>query len=163
LSPEIAAGEPAPAASLPRLGGGQIVVPVPGRATLILFTKSSCPTCRWAAPHFQRLRDVAADLPLEVVTVAQDDEPAEAAFAEEFGVAGPVALEASPWSLAAAYGLTTVPTAVLVDDRGRVAGVSAGFARDDLAEVVASAASAAGRPAPALFREEEAVPVFRPG
>jgi peroxiredoxin len=134
----------------------------PGRGvhTLLLFTKSSCPTCRWAAPFFRRLAEAAPD-GLRLIGIAQDDAEDERAFADEPGLPYPIALESSPWPTSAAYGLTTVPSAVLVDPEGAVILRSDGFARDDLNDAVRRAAEASGSPVPVPFGED--VPAFRPG
>jgi len=162
LSP-VGVGDPLPAVTLPRLGGGEVTIPVAGKPTLLLFTKSSCPTCTWAAPLFRELHERLGGSSLAVVAVAQDDEDAESEFAREHRLGYPVALESSPWRLAADLGLTTVPTAVYVDADGRCGLVSPGFARDDLVGVAERVAAHDGTGPRAPFAAGDDVPAFRPG
>ncbi|GJM44866.1 MAG: hypothetical protein DHS20C21_17080 [Gemmatimonadota bacterium] len=129
----------------------------------MIFTKASCPTCRWAAPYFQRMHELYGDTGLSVVAIAQGDEADERTFVNELGLTYPVALEPSPWSFAAAHGLTTVPTSLLVDTSGDTTLMSPGFSRDDLLDVASRAAAAGGGELRSPFPEGVDVPAFRPG
>lgn len=159
---ELVAGATAPAFTLPRLGGGEVRVPS-ARLTLLVFAKSSCPTCRWALPYFQALHERTENGALAVIGVVQDDVATEQAFAEELALTYPIALEGSPWDLAVAYGVTTVPTFFLLDESGTVRLNSPGFSRDDLLEVARAAAELDGGDPASPFPEGEEIPAFRPG
>lgn len=159
--PPVAPGDRAPAFRLPSLGGGALDLPGAAPLTLLAFTKASCPTCRWALPFVQALHERARGL--TVVGVASDP-PAEArALAEELGLGFPVAVEGEPWEVSAAYGLTTVPTLVLVDGSGEVLFTSEGFSRDDFLEIARRAGERSGTAPADPFPAGEAVPPFRPG
>jgi peroxiredoxin len=159
---ELAPGEVAPAFTLPRLDGtGEVTGPVLGPLTLLLFAKSSCPTCQWVLPFFQKLHEGTRGL--HVLEIAEDDPDAERALAAELGLTLPIVHEASPWSTAEAYGLTTVPTFFLLDEDGRALVASAGFAQDELLDVARRAAERDGTPPADPFPEGEDIPPFRPG
>ncbi len=164
---ELAAGSPAPAFTLPRLSGGVVEFPPTSCAgapplSLLVFFKSSCPTCRWALPFFERLHRGAGGS-LRVLGVAEDEADDALAFAAALSLTFPIALESEPWPVSAAYGLTTVPTAFLVDAAGTIARISAGFSRDDLLEIAALAAQSTGALPASPFPEGADVPAFRPG
>lgn len=145
---------------LPGLAGGEIPIPGDAPLTLLVFFKSSCPTCRWALPFVQALHEHAAGL--TVVGVAEDDEDEARELADELGLTFPIALESAPWSVSAAWDLTTVPTVFLVEDE-TVTIVSPGFSRDDLL-FVARRAAARSRGAPVdPFGGDTTIPIFRPG
>lgn len=152
----------APRAGLPRLGGGTVDLPGTAALNLLVFWKSSCPTCRWVLPFVERLHARTAGVSLAVVGVAEDDEAEAGAAVAEAGVTFPTALEAEPWAVSAAYELMTVPTFVLADAAGRVLMVSPGFAKDDLLEVARRAAERDGGE-PADPFGDESVPAYRPG
>ena len=156
------AAKKAPSARLPRLGGGFVDLPGAAPLNLILFWKTSCPTCRWALPFFERLHARTAGGSLAVVGVAEDTEVDARAAVEEDGVTFPMALETEPWATSAAYELMTVPTFVLVDGEGQVLMTSPGFAKEDLLDVARQAAERDGTDIADPFRGE-AVPVYRPG
>lgn len=157
----IARGDRAPAFVLPSLAGGQVDLPGPAPLTLLAFTKASCPTCRWVAPFLQGLHERARGL--TVVGVASDPVDEVRAFAEELGLGFPVAVESAPWEVSAAYGLTTVPTLILVDGDGTVLLASEGFARDDFLEIARTAGERSGTAPADPFPAGEAVPALRPG
>lgn len=161
---ELAPGTRAPAFTLPALdGSGALEGPVRGPLTLLLFAKASCPTCRWAMPCFQTLHERTAGGSLSVIGVFQDDADVERAAAAELGVTFPVAVEETPWATADAYGLTTVPTFFLLDERGNVLVTSPGFSRDDVLEAPKRAAELDGGDAVSPFPDGMDVPAYRPG
>lgn len=155
-------GAAAPRARLPRLGGGTVELPGAAPLSLLVFWKSSCPTCRWALPYFEALHAGTAGTGFSVVGVAEDSEADAAAVAAELGLTLPVAVEPEPWATSAAYDLMTVPTLVLVDGEGRVILTSPGFAKDDVLEIARQAAALRGTAPVDPFRGED-VPAYRPG
>ncbi|MBZ0268958.1 TlpA family protein disulfide reductase, partial [bacterium] len=161
---ELAPGTKAPAFTLPALdGSGDVDGPVRGPLTLLLFAKASCPTCRWVMPTFQTLHERTAGGSLHVLGIFQDDPDVERAAAAELGVTFPVAVEETPWAVAEAYGLTTVPTFYLLDEHGKVLVTSPGFSRDDLLEAPRRAADLDGGDVASPFPEGMEVPAYRPG
>jgi len=100
---------------------------------------------------------------LSLIGVAEDEEADLAEFAKELGLTFPIALEPVPYATSEAYGLTAVPTLVLVRDDGVVDFTSAGFARDDVLEIARRAAAGAGTEPVSPFPEGQEIPAFRPG
>jgi peroxiredoxin len=154
-------GSRAPAARLPGLDGAEVEIPGTAPLTLLVFLKASCPTCAFAAPFLQNLHARAKGL--LVLGIASDTAADARSFAEGHGLRFPIAVESAPWETSAAYGLTTVPTLVLLGPDGFVEMFSEGFARDDFLAISRRAAEVAGGAAVSPFPDGEAVPAFRPG
>ncbi|MHB1568137.1 MAG: peroxiredoxin family protein [Solirubrobacteraceae bacterium] len=125
---------------------------------LLVFVSEECPTSTLT------LRRLAAVLPalrgagVDVVAVFADPLDVAARTARRTGFAGTVLSEPSPYEVSRAYGLQTVPTAVLVDsgsaERGRVIGWDA-----EALQALLDAASP-DRAAPRLTRD---LPLRKPG
>jgi thiol-disulfide isomerase/thioredoxin len=146
------------------LGGGAISFPAPAASfALLVFFKTSCPTCRWALPFFENLHRSSKSDVLQVIAVAEDEESDVVSLANELGLTFPIALEPAPYETSAAYGLTTVPTLFLVRKDGVVELSSAGFARDEILEMISCAAARAGAKPISPFPEGAEIPAFRPG
>jgi peroxiredoxin len=109
----------------------------------------------------QALHERAAGL--AVVGVASDPPEEVRALAAEIGLTFPLAIESAPWEVSGAYGLSAVPTLVLVDRDGTVLLASAGFSRDDFLAIARIAGGRSGSAPADPFPEGAAVPAFRPG
>jgi peroxiredoxin len=157
---ELAAGTPAPAFELSRLGGGSVTLPA-GELTFLVIYKASCPTCRWALPFVQNLHERARGI--RVIGVASDSPEDAAALAAELTLTFPIGVEAEPWPVSAAYGLTTVPSVFLVGPDGGILRSGAGFGREDFTDAVQRAAKVTGGAPANPFPEGVTMPAFRPG
>ncbi len=153
-------GQPVPAPRpLDRVDGGRLEVPPP--ASLLVFVKHDCPTCRLAMPYVDRLRRrmEAAGSGTSVVAVAQDPPDVAARFAHELGLGTTVVSEPEPYPLATAFAVRTVPTLFLVGADGKVEKTLEGFDKEGLEDLLRRTA-AGDEP---LFAESDRVPDFRPG
>ena len=151
----------APSFLLPSVAAGPVslaqLVAGDGRA-LLLFVSEECPTSlltlRRLAPAVAPLRGAG----IAVAALFADPLEVAARTARRAGFTGPVLSEPSPYEVSRAYGLQTVPTAVLVDsgasERGRVVGWDA----DGLQALLEAALPDGGLPA--LTRE---LPLRKPG
>ena len=156
------AGRPFPQVPLPDLNGKRedILGPSGSRVasvSCIAVGHSDCGTTRLAIPYLKRMHDRRRS-DASVVLVLQDDAAAARALLADLRAELPVRLEADPYPLAAATGLTTVPTFFLVGRGGRVERVSEGFERAALEEM----AGRLGVPRP-FFAPGDAAPTLRPG
>lgn len=156
--PLVQAGDALPELSLPRLGGGlePLAALWAGGPAALAIGHSECPTSRLALPYVERLRARAA-APARVALVVQEDEAGARALAATLGLQAPPLCETDPYPLAAALGLRTVPTLLLIDAGGRIARVVEGFERSAY-EAVAAALGVA-----ALFTEADGALKRRPG
>lgn len=171
---ELAPGSRAPAFSLEDLAGRPIAYnPTDARdstrtrPTLLVFIKSSCPTCRWALPFYDRLHGVLRAAGAKMIVVAEDSPEEIAPLVAGLQPDLTVVCEPEPYAVSAAYGLVTVPTTFWIDAGGIVKASFVGFSRDELADVARRAAEGPGDgtgSAPeALFQDGEEIPAFRPG
>ncbi|HUA49437.1 MAG TPA: redoxin domain-containing protein [Solirubrobacteraceae bacterium] len=111
----------APEFSLASVAGGSVRLAelhADGPA-LLLFVSEECPTCtltlRRLAPAVPSLLGTG----LRVAAVFEDPLEVAARVARRTGFGGLVLAEPSPYDVSRAYGLVTLPTAVLVDRDGR--------------------------------------------
>ena len=149
-----APGDRAPTFILPDVATGEDVTnPWTEGPVVLAFFKVSCPVCRMAAPKVQAL----ADGGLRVIAIGEDAPAALASYAERYGQRVRTVSEPRPYRVSDAYGLTSVPTLVLVGGDGVV--------RD---KVVAwdrirwnALSTAAG--GPPVSKEGDGLPSFRPG
>lgn len=161
----IPVGGQIPAFTLPRHGGGEQTIPDGGARglTLAIFYKNTCPTCRLTMPFVQRLHEQVAPAGGLVVAISQDGADGAAAFADELGLTLPILVDQTGYPVSNLYELVSVPTIYLVTSSGKVARSAAGFNKTGLAAMAADLAASVGAPAPALYRDGETIPEFKPG
>jgi hypothetical protein len=95
---------------------------------LVILGHRSCKTTRQTLPYVDRIHRRGG----RVLAVLQDDAATARELLGELGLALPVRLEGDPYPLAAALGIVTVPTLLLVEKTGAIAAASEGFARGDI-------------------------------
>jgi peroxiredoxin len=128
---------------------------------LLIFFKVSCPTCQYMLPFLDRLHQ---RLPgARIWGVSQDNERASRLFGDEFGVTFPILIDEEPWDVSDAYGLTHVPTYLLIGSDGRVELSGDGFVRKDLLSIQDSFVRQFAVTLPPLFGSKEKIPEFKPG
>lgn len=133
-----------------------------GGAALLVFFKTSCPTCRLALPVVAELQRRNGDV-LPVAAVTQTNMGKTLPWLAEVGFAGPVLDdERGDFEVSAAYAVWTVPTLVLVE-RGRVAATSEAWDRDRMNRWAADLGARTGRDGSPVSVEGDGRPVFRPG
>jgi len=161
----IPVGSTAPAFTLPLLGGSSAAIP--DRAakglTLVVFYKNTCPTCRLALPFLERLHRQVAPAGGRVVGVSQDGMDGAASFARELDLTMPLMVDGPDYPVSRLYDLVSVPTLLLITKEGAVRRSGVGFSREGIEAMAADLASSVGAPCPALFREGESIPDFKPG
>jgi hypothetical protein len=123
---------------------------------VILFGHSGCDTTRFTLPYVDRLhrRRSAGG----VAAVLQDEPEAARELKERLGLELPILLEPAPYPLAAALGLTVVPTLFQAAAGGRIEAAVAAFQR----EALERAAERLGVSGP-LFTADDRAPATRPG
>jgi peroxiredoxin len=127
------------------------------------FFKISCPVCQFTFPFLERLHKRYGGNGATFLGISQDDARSTKGFISEYGVTFPIALDAEGYPVSNAYGLTNVPTILLVDTEGKVRVSSTGFDKKDL-ETMARELAERRKIAPAaLFRSDENIPANKPG
>jgi len=164
--PALTAGSKAPNISLPTLQGGKfsLASALEAGPVVLVFFKVSCPVCQMAFPFFERLHKAYRGKNVRVIGVSQDSAQETAAFAKEFGITFPLALDdTKTYPASNAYGLTNVPTVLLVNPGGEIDVSSVSWSRDELEDVSRRLADASAAYAVTIVRPEDNVPEFKPG
>jgi peroxiredoxin len=161
----IVAGKIAPGFSLKGLDGkeyslGTLIERGP---VVAAFFKISCPVCQFTFPFLERLYRRYGSEGVTFLGVSQDDARSTKDFATEYGATFPMVLDEKGYPVSNAYGLTSVPTILLIDPDGTVRVSSTGFDKKDLETIAGELAERKRIPAAALFRPDEKVPANKPG
>lgn len=121
-------GAPAPAFArvTPLTGAPSALSDLRGRVVLLDFWASFCGPCKLIAPRLSALRDKLGPQGLAVIGVTTDEPERAAVAAERFKMRYPVVVDGVA-DTSKAYGITSLPTLVLVDKSGVVRDVFVGF------------------------------------
>jgi cytochrome c biogenesis protein CcmG, thiol:disulfide interchange protein DsbE len=125
-------GKPAPDFALevihgPGAGDRVHLAELKGHPVLIDFWASWCEACQVQAPVLDAVGKRHADRGLVVVGIATGDQPGQASrFAAKHGLSYPIVYDAAD-RVAALYGVSSLPTLVVVDGNGNVAAVHTGY------------------------------------
>src|SRR4051794_34278398 len=152
----------APSFELPSTTGGSVALDglVARGPALLIFAAEECPTCALAlrrlAPAVAPLREAGVGL----AVVFEDPLDVAARVARDARFKGTVLAEPAPYDTSRAYGLESLPTTVLLDGDGSVAGTVVGWDAAALSALVGQACDAVGAPAPGITDEP---PRTKPG
>jgi peroxiredoxin len=127
----------------------------PGDLLLLVFYHSECPTCRLAMPFIGNLARALPAGRVKIWGVSQDGTTETIKFASEKRLEMPVHIDADPYPLSLAYGLTNVPTLFLIDSSSHIIDQCVGFAKDDFTRIAQSMAEHARVPAPDIYAGQE--------
>lgn len=133
---------------------------------VLAFFKVSCPVCQLAFPYYERLaRAHCDDKGVTVLGICQNKASDANAFAREYGVTFPIALDndANGYEVSNAYGLTNVPTLFYIAPSGEIEVSSIGWSKNELDEVNASLSSRRQLAARMIWKAGEDIPAFRAG
>lgn len=125
-------GQPAPQFELTDLDGARRAVGVPsapGRSTLLFFLAPSCPVCKSLLPAVSSIAGGEAQW-LDVLLAGDDDAAGLRAFAAAQGIVDLPFVSSE--HLGRAYGVSKLPYAVLIDERGMVASMGIVNSREHL-------------------------------
>lgn len=131
-------GEPAPALSIPQVGGGTIdLASLKGQPVWLDFMTTSCQTCKAEFPLMNSFATRYAKDGLAVIAVdVREDEGAVVAFAEALGATFPFGLD-SDGSAAQAWDATTLPTHFWIDKDGIIRdGALGGIGANDMVQAL---------------------------
>ncbi len=163
----IAAGNLAPNFSLKSLDGMEfsLSAALQKGPVVLAFFKVGCPVCQFTFPFLERLYQRHKNSSVTIVGISQNGPEKTAAFNKEYGVKFPVLLdpEEKGYIVSNAYGLTMVPTILLVDTDGSVLVSEMGFVKADLENITSRLAAQNNAAKAPLFLATESVPTTRPG
>jgi hypothetical protein len=139
---------PAPALSVRGSGLGEVTIAslTASGCALLVFVSEECPTSAMALRRLGPLCQAWAEAGLAAVAVFEDPLEVAVRVSRRLGWTGQVVAEDPPVEASRAYGLVSVPTAVLVDTEGRIAGRVTGWDQPALAGLIDTAAALLGRP-----------------
>jgi thiol-disulfide isomerase/thioredoxin len=127
---------PSPDFTLPLLDGGTVRLHDLKGLTLLNFWATWCPPCREEIPSLEALYQRFRDAGLAFVAVdIQESQDAVAAFAKEFGMSFPVALDAKG-GVSMRYGIQSIPTTLLIDGDGNIIASAIGGRNWDSPEMI---------------------------
>ncbi|MFW5739831.1 MAG: TlpA family protein disulfide reductase [Myxococcota bacterium] len=144
-SPNAMVGKPAPNFVLPVIhngGKGDRVElsNLQGQAVVLSFWASWCGPCRAEAPSVDRLARRLKDKGVTVLGVNTNDDPnAAVAFAQRAGLSFPIVSD-EEGTVGASFGVSSLPTLVVVDKTGKVVAVRAGLTDESSLESLALSA-----------------------
>ena len=134
---------PAPALAVRDPGPGEVTIGAltAGGCALLLFVNEDCPTSAMALRRLGPLGPAWQEAGLSATAVFEDPLEVAVRVARRLGWAGRVASEDPPYQTSRAYGLISVPTAVLVDGTGTIVGTVTGWDHAALAALIGRAES----------------------
>jgi peroxiredoxin len=163
----IVAGTVAPNFSLKSLGGKEfsLAASLEKGPTLLAFFKIGCPVCQFTFPFLERLYQRYKSPNFSILGIGQNGPEKTAKFVAEYGVTFPVLLdpEEKGYVVSNAYGLSMVPSILLVDTDGVVLVSSMGFVKADLETFAEHLAGRNNLSKIPLFLPTESIPATRPG
>lgn len=130
-------GKMAPNFSLPTINGKQFELKeaLSRGAVVLAFFKVSCPICQYAFPYYDRMYQSLKGRAVTVIGISEDKDNDTSEFIKSFGLTMPIALEAEPYPISTAYGLTNVPTLFEIDPEGKIVTSTVGWDRAELESV----------------------------
>lgn len=161
----LAPGQPVPDFALRNSSGGTVRLSEfqKGRPLLLAFFKHDCPTCQLGMPFADRIYRRHRGGAIAFLGVAEDAKEDAAAFAKERAIMMPFVLEEAPYATSEAFGLTNVPTLLLLDADRKVLDVQVGFSKRGYQALADRVAALAGKPTEPLYPSMVPIPESKPG
>ena len=127
----------APLFSAERLDGKTLsLAALRGHVVLLNFWAVACPPCRIEMPELESIHRRYAGRGLRVIGITEMDPSRDQAirFVAEAGVTYPIVLDPGA-RIGELYALEAHPTTIIIDSRGRVRYVNAGYLRGEEKEI----------------------------
>ncbi len=134
-------GDKAPAFTLPDLqGNGQVKLSdYRGKVVYLDFWASWCPPCLTSLPELEELRKQMPASKFQIIAINVDEKPKKALrFLDKKPVGYPSASDPKG-SMPEAFGLETMPTSYLIDQKGVIRLVHKGYHAGDVDKIKAEA------------------------
>lgn len=127
------------------------------------FFKVSCPVCQFTFPFLERLHQNYGDRGVNVWGISQDDAADTKEFWNEYDLSFPALLDAEGYPVSNQYGLTNVPTVLLIAPDGKVSVSFNGFSKADLERISVELGRHHNVSPSPVFYPHEYVPDYKPG
>jgi len=162
---KVLAGHRAPDFALPDLNGKSYSLSsILSRGPLVVaFFKVSCPVCHFTFPFLERLNRAYGSQGISIWGISQDDTRDTKDFCKEFGVTFPVLLDSEGYAVSNTYGLTNVPTVLLIAPTGETKVSFTGFDKAGLERIARELGGYLGKEPSPVFLPGELVPDYKPG
>jgi len=161
----IAPGAKVPGFTLAAANGGQhsLAEALKKGPVALAFFKVSCPVCQYTWPFLERIQSAYGNDKVTLWGISQDDARDTKEYAEEYGSTFPMLIDDDGYSVSNAYGITNVPTVILVGPDGKARAAEHGFSKKTIEAVAGQFAAASGKPAAPIFRPSDNAPDYKPG
>jgi len=162
---KIAAGATVPDFQLADAGGTKrsLAAALKKGPVALAFFKVSCPVCQYTFPFLERIQQAYGSEKVTLWGISQDDAGDTTEYAAEYGSTFPLLLDDDGYPVSNDYGITNVPTLILIGTDGKARLSGHGFSKKDIEGVSAQFAGAAGKPVVPIFKAAEHVPDYKPG
>jgi peroxiredoxin len=130
---------------------------------VLAFFKTSCPVCQFTFPFLERLHKRYGGEAATFWGVSQDNPRDTKQFCAEYGITFSVLLDERGYPVSNDYGLTNVPTVLLIEPGGKARISFTGFSKADLEALAKELAERKRIPLEPLWNRNESVPAFTPG
>jgi peroxiredoxin len=132
------------------------------RLTLVVFFKTTCPTCMLAFPYIEKIQRAYRDAGLAVWGIAQDAREPSAEFARAYGATFAILTDAD-LRVARVYDPEFVPTTFLIDRAGKIIERVIAFNKIELNRVAKVIAEKLNAPVALTAPDNDGNPPFKPG
>lgn len=130
--------------------------------TLAIFFKTSCPTCHYAWPFYERLHRAYADAGLAVLGISQHDVQLTRAYRDQYRATFPHLVD-DDWRVSRAYDPEFVPSGFLIDAQGVIVETFASWESERLNRLAQEIAARLGAaPQTIVTAQDNALP-FKAG
>ncbi len=163
---KVVPGKNAPAFTLPGLDGQKkysLTEALKEGPVVAAFFKIACPICQFTLPFLERVYETYGDSKVTFWGISQDDARDTRDFSKELGIKFPTLIDEDGYPVSNQYGLTNVPTLLLIGPDGKAMVSTTGFDKAALEKINAEVARYSGKPEQPLFRPGEIVPDYKPG
>ena len=130
--------------------------------TVLVFFKTTCPTCRLAWKYIERLHQVYRKAGLAVWGISQHDAKRSAEFASNNGSTFPILID-DDWKVSKQFDPDFVPTLFLIESTGKIIDRVVSFDKAGLNRVAQTVAARLDVAVEMIAPENDGAPLFRPG
>ncbi|MCI0352345.1 MAG: TlpA family protein disulfide reductase [Acidobacteriales bacterium] len=130
---------------------------------VLAFFKISCPVCQFTFPFIERIHRAYGNDRVTIWGISQDDARDTKEFCDEYGLTFPALIDSDGYPVSNQYGLTNVPTLVMLSPEGKVKVSGHGFAKHDLESISTELGKHLGRSPEPVFKASEKIPDYQPG
>jgi len=127
------------------------------------FFKISCPVCQFTFPFLERLHKAHRGDAVSFVGISQNDDDETKEFLGEYGITFTGVTDEDSYPVSNNYGLTTVPTVLLIAPDGKVKVSSVGFCKQDIEKIAKELGDYFKKKPASVFLPSEIVPDYKPG